>query len=105
MFTVKVEVRSPNGDTDYFDIVPGVLQLASYLFIICLDYVLRTSKDLMKENDSKLAKERSRRYPTQTITDVGYVHDIALLSNTITQAETLQHRLKRAAGQDGIHMT
>ena len=42
----KVKVRSPDGDTDYFDIVAGVLQgdtLAPYLFIICQDYVLRTS--------------------------------------------------------------
>ena len=43
----KVKVRSSDGDTEYFDIVTGVLQgdtLAPYLFIICLDYVLRTSK-------------------------------------------------------------
>ena len=36
----KVKVRSPDGDTEYFDIVAGVLQgdtLAPYLFIICLD--------------------------------------------------------------------
>ena len=42
----KVKVRSPDGDTYYFNIVAGVLQgdkLAPYLFIICLDYVLRTS--------------------------------------------------------------
>ena len=54
----KVKVHSPDGDTDYFDIVAGVLQedtLAPYLFIICLDYVLRTSMDLMKENGFKLA--------------------------------------------------
>ena len=40
----KVKVRSPDVDTDYFDIVAGVLQgdtLAPYLFIICLDYVLQ----------------------------------------------------------------
>ena len=44
----KAKVRSLVGDTDYFDIVAGVLQgdkLAQYLFIICLDYVLRTSID------------------------------------------------------------
>ena len=49
----KVKVRSPDGDTEYFDIVAGVLQgdtLAPYLFIICLDYVLRTSIDKIKEN-------------------------------------------------------
>ena len=60
----KVKVPSPDGDTDYFDIVAGVLQgdtLALYLFIFCQDYVIRTSTDLMKENGFKLAKERSIR--------------------------------------------
>ena len=36
----KVKVRSPVGNTDYFDIAAGVLQgdtLAPYLFIICLN--------------------------------------------------------------------
>ena len=43
----KVKVHSPDEDTDYFDIVAGVQgdTLAPYLFIICLDYVLRTSID------------------------------------------------------------
>ena len=43
----KVNVRSPDGDTDYFDIVAGVLQgdtLAPYLFIICLDSQHRSIK-------------------------------------------------------------
>ena len=46
---MKVKVRSPDGG---IDIVAGILQgvtSAPYLFIICLDYVLRTSIDLMKE--------------------------------------------------------
>ena len=44
----KVNVCLLDGDTDYFDIVAGVLQgdtLAPNLFIICLDYVLKTSID------------------------------------------------------------
>ena len=44
----KVKVRSPDRDTDYFDIVKDVLQgdtVAPYLFIICLDDVLKTSID------------------------------------------------------------
>ena len=52
----KAEVCSLDGDTDYFDIVAGVLQkdtLAPYLLIICLDNVLSTSIDLMKENGFK----------------------------------------------------
>ena len=61
----KVKVRSPDGDTEYFDIVVGVLQgdtLAPYLFIICLDYVLRTSIDKIRENGFELTKKRGRRY-------------------------------------------
>ena len=44
----KVKARSPDGDTEYFDIVAGVLQgdtLAPYLFIICLDYVPEAMND------------------------------------------------------------
>ena len=62
--STKVKVHSLDRDTDYFDIVTAVLQgdtLTPHLFIICLDYVLRTSIDLMKENGFKLAKERNRR--------------------------------------------
>ena len=46
-------VRSPDGDTDFFEILPGVLQgdtLAPFLFIICLDYALRTSLDENKKS-------------------------------------------------------
>ena len=81
----KVRVCSVDGDTDYFDIVAGVLQgdsIAPYLFIICLDYVLRTSIDLIKENDFKLTKARSRRCHAQTLKDADYADDIALLANT-----------------------
>ena len=62
----KVKVRSPDGDTEYFDIVAGVLQgdtLAPYLFIICLDYVLRTSIDQIKENGFELTKKKKQKIP------------------------------------------
>ena len=88
----KIKVHSLNRDTDYFDILAGVLhgeKLAPCLFIICLDYVLRMSIDLMEENSLKLAKERSRRYPAQTIMDADYADDISLFANTPTQAESL----------------
>ena len=100
----KVKVRSPDGDTEYFDIVAGVLQgdtLAPYLFIICLDYVLRTSIDKIRENGFQLTKRRSKRYPAKTITDADYADDLALLANTPNQAETLLHSLERAAAGIG----
>ena len=96
----KVKVRPPDGDTEYFDIVAGVLQgdtLASYRFIICLDYVLRISIDKIKENGFELTKKRSKRYPAKTITDADYADDIAILANTPNQAETQLHSLERAA--------
>ena len=103
----NVKVRSPDGDTEYFDIVAGVLQgdtLAPYLFIICLDYVLRTSIDKIRENGFELTKKRSRRYPIKTITDADYANDIAILANTPNQAETLLHSLEQAAAGIGLYV-
>ena len=102
-----MKVRSPDENTEYFDIVAGILQgdtLAPYLFIICLDYVLRTSIDKIRENDFKLTKKRSRRYPAKTITDAGYADDIAILANMPNQAETQLHSLKQAATGIGLHV-
>ena len=99
----KVKVHSLDRDTDYFDIVAGVLQgdtLALYLFIICLDYVLRTSIDEMKDNSFMLTKERSRRYPAQTITDADYT----AFDKYTRPGETLLHSLERTAADIGLHV-
>ena len=64
----KMKVRSPDGDTEYFDIAAGVQQgdtLAPYLFIICLDYVLRT---LIEKNQRKWLQadeEKKQKVPPQ----------------------------------------
>ena len=103
----KVKVCSPDGDTEYLDIVAEVLQgdtLAPYFFIICLDYVLRTSIDKIRENGLELTKKRSRRYPAKTITDTDYIDDIAILANTPNQAKTLLHSLEQAAAGIGFHV-
>ena len=103
----KVKVRSLDGDTKYFVTVAGVLQrdtLAPYLFIICLDYGLRTSVDKIRENGFELTKKRSRRYPAITITDADYAVDIAILANTPDQAETLLHSLERVAAGIGLYV-
>ena len=103
----KVKVCSPDGDTEYFNIVAEVLQgdsLTPYLFIICLNYVLRALIDKIRENGFELTKKRSRRYPTKTITNADYADDIVLLANTPNQAETLLHSLERAAAGIGLHI-
>ena len=103
----KVKVCSPDGDTDYFDIVVGVPQrdtLAPYVFIICPDYVLRTSIDKIRDYGFELTMKRSWRYPAKTITDADYADDIAILANTPTQAETPLHSLERAAAGISLHV-
>ena len=69
---IKVKVCSPDGDTEYFDIVAGVLQrdtLAPYIFIICLDCVLGTSIDKIKETVSSWQRKEGtpqKQLPTPT---------------------------------------
>ena len=103
----KVKVWSPDGDTEYFDIVAGVLQgdtLAPYLFIICLDYILRTLIDKIREKGLELTKKRSRKYPAKTITNADYANDIAILANTPNQAKTLLYSLEWAATGIGLYV-
>ena len=80
-------------------VIVSLYILAPYLFIICLDYLLRMSIDIIKDSGFKPAKEKSRRYPAQT-TDV----DIALLINIPIQAKSLLHCLERAAVGRGLHV-
>ena len=100
-------VRSPDGDTDFFNILTGVLQgdtLAPFLFIICLDYILRTSIDTIKENGLTLTKSRSPRFPNNTLTDADYADDLGLFTNTIGEASALLHSLEHAAQDIGLYV-
>ena len=75
----NVRFCSPDGDTDFFEIIAGVLHrnvLTPHVFMICLDYLLRTSIDIIKENVFTLKKVRKRRYPVETITDADYAADL-----------------------------
>ena len=103
---MKVKVRSPDGDTDYFNIIASVLQgdvLAPYLFIICPDYELRTSTDLKKENGFKRAKKEAEDTPHKLL-GTQTTPITALIENTPTQAESLLHSLEQAAGGIGLHI-
>ena len=101
------KVISPDGETTFFQILAGVLQgdtLASYLFIISLDYAMRLATFNKEELGFTLKPTRSRRNPAEVITDTDFADDIALLSNTLRQAEELLHRTQDAAKQIGLHI-
>ena len=97
-------------ERDFFDTVAGVLQgdiFDPYLFIICLDSVLRMSMDLMKENGFTLKiflKSKKQTIPRTNYYGRRLRNDIALPANTSTQAESLLHSLKQAAICTGLHI-
>ena len=66
--------------------------------------MLRTFIDKIKVNGFKPTKEKSRRYPTKTITDADYADDIAILANAPAQAKTLLHNLEWAAAGISLHV-
>ena len=81
----KAMVYSPDEDTDLFNIVAGFLQgdiLVPYLFILCLNYILQTSIDLIKENGFTMKKASSRQYPAEPFIDADCAADLVLLANT-----------------------
>ena len=100
-------VRSPDGDTAFFDVTIGVLQgdtLAPYLFVICLDYVLRKAFDANKELGFTLSKSRSRRHPAVKLTDVDYADDLAIISDYLTDGTILLHQLEQASSEIGLYI-
>ena len=67
---MKAMIHFLIGDTDFLNIIVGVLQgdtIKPYLFILCLDYVLLTTIDPIKENSFTLKETRSRWYFTKTL--------------------------------------
>ena len=101
-------VCSPDGDTDFFDISAGVLQgdtLAPYIFIICLDYVLRKALDKNNELGFILAKRKSKCFPTMKVTDTDYADDLAVLADVLKDATFLLHSIERTAKEIGLNLS
>ena len=63
-------VRTPDCDTDFFDIVTVVLQrdtLAPYMSIICLDYFKKGKKMISHRNfDRRRSSNAYRKYTSQS---------------------------------------
>ena len=103
----EAKVLSPDGDTDFFKILAGVLQgdpLAPYLFIIALDHAMRMATKDETSVGFTLSEQRSRRHPATTFTDTDFADDLALISNTLEQAQLFLLRVESAAGQIGLHL-
>ena len=101
-----VQVLYADGDTKVFEIMAGFLQgdtLAPYLFFIALDYAMRPAIGNERNLGFTLDISRSRRHPAKASCDTDFAYDIALLSNTIEQAQLLMSRVETSAKQIGLH--
>ena len=95
----KSIVRSDDGDTEFINIT-GVLKgdtTAPFLFIICLDYVLKISLDRDNVLGFTLSERKSRRHPAIKITDVDYADDIAIVTGKTSEAKILLHKIENTA--------
>ena len=99
----RARVITPDGTTEFFDILAGVLQddtLSPYLFAIVLDFVMR------KAFEGELGfhlNRRSRRTPPTVVTDLDFADDIALLTEEIKQAHDMVTKLENEAAKVGLH--
>ena len=98
----SASVIIPEGETDFFMIKTGVLQgdpLASLLFIVVLDYALRTS--ILQNDEITLKQRRSRRDPVEYLSNLDYADDIALLEDTILAVQSLLLKVEKACQDVG----
>ncbi|MCP4493478.1 MAG: hypothetical protein GY820_40160, partial [Gammaproteobacteria bacterium] len=107
MYTNTIaKVITDDGLTEAFLILAGVIQedtLAPYLFIIVIDYIMRTT---LKGRDIgfTLHPRKSRRYPAVKISDVDFADDLALITDSVAEAQKFLDSLEQAASSIGLHL-
>ena len=102
----RSSVLTHDGETEPFDVVSGILQgdtLAPFLFIIVIDYIMRTSVDTINEKGFQYQPRRSSRHQALHITDADFADDIALLSDSLENAQVLLSSLESAANCTGLY--
>ena len=104
----KAKVLSPDGKTEFFEILAGVLQgdtLAPYIFTVMIDYAMRQAigGDAL-DLGFKLGRKRSRRHNPDVITDLDFADDIALVTEELEQAQDFLHRVQENAAKIGLHL-
>ena len=100
----RAAVVTPDGLSDLFSTTSGVLQgdtLAPFLFVLLLDWVLRTALPT-NEDGFVLCRRTSRRHPEKRLCVLGYADDLALLASTAEGAQRLVDRLTEAAARVGL---
>ena len=98
-------VRTSTGCTDEFDTTSGVLQgdtLAPYLFVIVMDYIMRTS--LTAEDGYTVRRRMSARRTAIRIPALAYADDAALMSDSGEAAQRQLQRFETASAKVGLRL-
>ena len=105
---MKEKGPSPHEDTEFFVKITGILKgdtLTTYMPKICLDYVILTSVDLIKEKGFALKKTtRNRYYIAESMTNADYTDALVLLTNTQDQAKSLLSSMELATVDIDLYM-
>ena len=89
--------------SDLFDVITGVLQgdvLAPFIFIVIMDWILRQSN--IDDIGFTMIPRRSRRYPEETLSNLGFADDVSLLSNSVKNAQAQLDRVSLVAAEVGL---
>ena len=81
-YSLNDALQKLDGNTDFFEIVVGVLQgytLAPNPFIICLDYVIQMTTDLIKESGFTFKKKTKASDIPVKLTYADYIWSSTLL--------------------------
>jgi len=97
-------VMADGNISDPFQVSTGVLQgdvLAPFLFIILIDYLMKTAT---ADTDSGIVTHprQSRRHPAKILNDLDFADDIALLESSILRAQAQLSRTATAAEHLGL---
>ena len=94
-----------------FHVTTGVLRvdvLAPFLFITLIDYLMKKATQNI-ESGVVTHPRRSRRYPAESLKDLDFADDIALLESSMENAQAQNTRTAAASEyhhqrtQDGVH--
>ena len=82
--------------------VTAFYKATPFLFIISLDYVLKSSIDCSSNFGFILKKRLSRRHPAIYITDNDYADDIAITADSMENIKQLLNQIEEKAKDIGL---
>ena len=102
----EAQVVTPDGDTEFFEILVGVQQgdtLAPFLFIIALDCALRKAS---RETHAGfiLTPQLSSWHVATYTTETDFADDLSLISDHLEEAKLLSLRLEVAVETAGLRV-